>query len=254
MTLNLPALDPQGYAHSPGYRGLTFREEWAGTDRVMRGWDVFALQTGLNKYTKDPKIEEDGIFGPRTLTAVTRFQKNRDLVADGIAGGQTQLAIIRGILPDITKLYHLPQGGIKGAVENESGNWLGNHTERYANDSYDLGVIQINNIAKGVGYEQAFDALWALDFFGQTIRKAFDAYSTRSQARLARLQARGISDDYLSERRRWELAWGSWNRPAHTAWLAGETDSNSVRPTDTQLTWIEGYIDRVTVYITDWTV
>lgn len=244
-------LDPLGYWHSPGFRAITCKPEWLNDpSRWQRGWDVYALQTGLNVWA-DPDIDADGICGPRTREAILRFQRNRGLTADGIAGGATQTLVARKIAPKATDLYNIVPNLLKGHLEKESGNWLGNHTARYeTTDSYDLGVAQINDKSKQLAWDQCFDTPFAIDFLGQTVRKAYDTYKKPSQAKTDRLKARGLPTP--DNRRLWELAGGSWNRPAHTAWLAGETDANSDKPSATELTWIEGYIDRVTVYVTNW--
>lgn len=252
-------LDPQGYWHSPGYRALTYKPEWEGTPKVHKGWDVYALQTGLNFYVDQSRlIVEDGFLGPRTLEAITKFQAHRGLDADGAAGGQTQLTLVRSeIIPTTTQKYILPKNGVKGGIEKESGNWVGNHTAQYPNSSWDLGPPQINDIAKGLPWSRIFNVPFAIDFYGKLIRSAFDRYNKNDSLRTARLNQRGL-DPVLTERRKWELAFGSWNRPAHTAWLAGqpkgETQEGVTGPlTQVQRDWIEGYIDRVTVYVTDWT-
>jgi hypothetical protein len=51
-----------------------------------RGADVRYLQSKL-------KLKVDGIFGPKTRTAVIAFQKSRKLTADGIVGPRTWVAI-----------------------------------------------------------------------------------------------------------------------------------------------------------------
>lgn len=249
MALDFP-LDPEGYWHYPGFRALTLKPEWESDyEKWQKGWDVYALQTGLNFWT-DPPITTDGILGPRTRESILNFQRNRGLTADGIAGGTTQATIVRKISPSVTGANNLVSNLLKGQTEKESGNWVGNHTAKYKNGSFDLGATQINNVAKGLEYEQCFNVEFALNFLAETIREAYDTYSNFTQAKLDRLKQRGLPKP--DNKRLWELAAGSWNRPAHTAWLAGETDANSKKPSADELVWIEGYIDRVTVYVTDW--
>jgi peptidoglycan hydrolase-like protein with peptidoglycan-binding domain len=65
------------------------------------GWDVSFLQYGLRSDGLDPG-PVDGVFGPRTTRAVTRFQAIRDLATDGIAGPRTLRALalrLRGPTP-----------------------------------------------------------------------------------------------------------------------------------------------------------
>jgi Putative peptidoglycan binding domain/TIR domain len=57
---------------------------WPGA----RGPAVKELQSSLKELGYDPG-DIDGIFGPFTTAAVTAFQRDRNLFADGIAGPQT---------------------------------------------------------------------------------------------------------------------------------------------------------------------
>lgn len=71
----------------------------------MRGDDVLALQRSLNKLGFDSG-PEDGIFGPLTDNALTDFQRNAGLNADGMAGGDTvdHLERLRKIRPESQEL------------------------------------------------------------------------------------------------------------------------------------------------------
>ncbi len=56
-----------------------------------RGPEVSRLQTALNTALRpSPNLVPDGAFGPRTRTAVLRFQEANWLIADGEAGQCTQ--------------------------------------------------------------------------------------------------------------------------------------------------------------------
>lgn len=55
-----------------------------------RGEDVKKLQKVLNARGLCPEpIVIDGVFGPTTLTAVKKFQRQAHLHVDGVVGGQT---------------------------------------------------------------------------------------------------------------------------------------------------------------------
>jgi chitosanase len=58
---------------------------------LMRGEDVRKVQQAL----KDTgfQIDIDGVFGPQTNEAITKFQQQRDLIVDGIVGPATLAAL-----------------------------------------------------------------------------------------------------------------------------------------------------------------
>ena len=62
------------------------------TDPYMRGDDVRMLQSALKEQGYDPG-QIDGIYGRKTERAVRRFQKDKGLKVDGIAGKRTQEAL-----------------------------------------------------------------------------------------------------------------------------------------------------------------
>ncbi len=64
------------------------------TSPYMRGDDVQALQTVLAKLGFDCG-RADGIFGPHTLRALTEFQQNYGITADGICGVNSIRALER---------------------------------------------------------------------------------------------------------------------------------------------------------------
>ncbi|HEX6312158.1 MAG TPA: peptidoglycan-binding protein, partial [Acidimicrobiia bacterium] len=89
--------------------GICGRHTWAGLvesgfalgDRMLysrrpmlRGDDVAELQRRLNALGFDAG-REDGILGDRTASALTEFQRNTGLAADGICGPTTIAALDR---------------------------------------------------------------------------------------------------------------------------------------------------------------
>jgi peptidoglycan hydrolase-like protein with peptidoglycan-binding domain len=52
------------------------------------------IQHALNVKGANPKLKEDGAFGPKTVAAIKTFQLSRGLVADGVAGPATQAALL----------------------------------------------------------------------------------------------------------------------------------------------------------------
>jgi murein DD-endopeptidase MepM/ murein hydrolase activator NlpD len=63
--------------------------------RGQRGWDVAGLQFLLGNRGFSPG-SVDGVFGPATTGAVTRFQRTAGLAVDGVAGPATIGALQRG--------------------------------------------------------------------------------------------------------------------------------------------------------------
>jgi len=211
------------------------------------GWDVYALQTGLREAGYSiGAAGADGWFGADVDEAVKAFQQARGLEVDGIAGILTQTHIVKTLAPDATAKYKLPRNALKGQIEKESGNQLGNHSGEYGDGSYDIGVTQRNT--RYHTYEDGFDVGDSIEYLAAYIRGRFDKYSEPACAQ--RLKDRGLPQ--TDPRRKWELAQGAWNRPAYANYLAGRPMSESLKPTSAQVDWLEGYIDRVTTYVTSW--
>jgi peptidoglycan hydrolase-like protein with peptidoglycan-binding domain len=63
--------------------------------RGLRGPDVKVVQDALNYRRKplDKKLIPDGVFGPKTQTAVVAFQDRHDLQTDGIVGPKTRQSL-----------------------------------------------------------------------------------------------------------------------------------------------------------------
>jgi len=61
-----------------------------------QGADVAKLQRALAALGYDPG-PVDGVFGPRTLSAVMEFQRRSGLAADGVVGPRTRAALDRAL-------------------------------------------------------------------------------------------------------------------------------------------------------------
>lgn len=216
--MNFTITTTDAYAYRPLKQGL-------------EGWDVYALQTGLNYYG-DLLLLEDGVFGADTHVKVKRFQKNRGLIVDGIAGILTQRAVAMGIATAQRDEFNLPVGLLKGQIESESAFILGNHSPQREDNSRDVGVVQRNDHFTD----------WVDGF--HTLR-SIEVLSTRIATKYVQYRALGK----VSNQRCWELAAGSWNAPAWTDTLAR---GGTLKPE--QLEHIEAYISRVTSYVTTWPV
>ena len=184
-----------------------------------KGWDVWALQSAL-------KLTRDGDFGPLTHAAVEDYQERHELVVDGIAGIVTQRSVCLAHVWIAQAKNLTPPGLMRGQIESESAFILGNHSAKRDNGSWDVGPCQRNT--QYVTLEAGFDVPGSIAYLGLHLRRKHDEYKGYGR---------------VHERRQWELAAGSWNAPAWADRLAkGLTISES------QSTWIEAYIDRVTRY------
>ena len=87
-------LDPTGTCDDPTWRALLEAEHQFGdrplylTAPMLRGDDVAALQLRLGALGFDAG-RVDGIFGPNTQRAVREFQRNVDIIVDGVCARDT---------------------------------------------------------------------------------------------------------------------------------------------------------------------
>ncbi len=206
-------LPPNGYAYRP-------------LKREDRGWDVYALQSALDLHVYPLLL--DGHLGGKTHAAVVDFQDQSGLKADGIAGVATQRVVaLRSIWP-VQKEHALPPGLLRGQVEKESAFLLGNHTPAYGEGPWwDAGVCQ-----RSTRYTPMAEAFHVI--------KSCEELAQRNSDKYVLYKGFGKVKD---ERRLRELAAGAWNAPAWTDRLA-----QGLSLSETQRTWIEAYIERVTVY------
>lgn len=207
-------LNAQGYRYRPLKSG-------------DKGYDVYALQTALFSVGHSPG-GFDGDFGPRTNSATKDFQERLGLKPDGIAGVVTQRTATLQMIWPVQKAKQTPPGLLRGQIEAESAFILGNHSPRYDDGEFDVGVTQRNT--NYVTYIDGFDAHGSILALGNKLATKYAEYKRYGKV--------------TNERRLWELAAGSWNAPAWTDRLAqGRTLTTS------QSQWIESYISRVSVYM-----
>jgi len=105
--------------------------------RGDRGTDVAALQINL------PGLEVDGIYGQLTKRAVARWQTDRHILADGIAGGETFRSLIlqHSLLPE--RQRKLPRRFLLSRSAKESGLNLAAFAKHPGDWGYDLGAFQL---------------------------------------------------------------------------------------------------------------
>lgn len=220
----------------------------AAVRRGSQNHTVWALQTCFVYHGHDLAV--DGDFGPNTERSVRLWQEGRDLIVDGIAGPVTQRSLVLIGAQRSADKYGLIVAAHKGQLLHESSGLVGIHTPRYHHGggltSYDAGVAQCNS--RYHHPEDAFTLAYALTTLASFTKVRYLAYSKSDPLRASRLQSRGLSP--LTKRRRWELAHGSWNRPAYAAWLAGQSTTDPVAPagapTAEQRAQLEAYIRAVT--------
>lgn len=137
----------------------------------MQGVNVLNLQDDLNSFGY--KLDNDSFYGPHTTSAVTNFQKNHGLTADGIAGPITLGKIkdvkdtpsIKDIIRDTCLLYGIePELGI--AVATAESGLNPKSVNKNTNGSVDNGLFQWNNrVFPSITETQAFDPATATKLF-----------------------------------------------------------------------------------------
>lgn len=111
---------------------------------LTRGWDVAALQIGLNSH-RSTKLVVDGVYGKASEAAVRSEQEQHKLTVDGICGQATQTAICLFEANRAEAGHGLPGGMLRGLIEGESGFYFATTTGLYVrNNTRDLGVVQRN--------------------------------------------------------------------------------------------------------------
>lgn len=211
----------ESYPTHDRYRALRL------TDPPQIGPDVYALQHALNSLGWNIPLTPDGVLGVKTSKTIVGAQRRLGLLADGIAGQITQRTLALKIGKDLKSGTNLPAGLPGGQLAHESSFILGNYSPQRPDGNYDAGVAQRNTAHTPP--KEGFDPVLSI------------------QALIDRVTAKYAKYDQVSdERRRWELAVGSWNAPAFTDYLAGE---GGAKPSDASRALLESYIDSCTAYM-----
>jgi hypothetical protein len=221
----------------------------------MTGADVWALQINLAAIA--PGIDMDGNFGPITEAAVRNFQGKHGLTVDGVAGIVTQRSMCLTLSQPATDKYRLPDGLLKGLMENESGYAVAAFSAHPSDAGFDLGPYQKSfSSPRGsqTEYAHAYSAKAMADDTGRNSRQQKDNY---------RRAPKVTTDKYA-----WQLGVLSHNWP-----LAAENLSRygsifrdpsqdnvtqewivkaSGGTLHTARQWVDHYIAKGCVYITSW--
>jgi peptidoglycan hydrolase-like protein with peptidoglycan-binding domain len=206
------------------------------TDPMMRGYDVYALQTALVEMGL--KIGGlDGVLGEKTQRAIKSAQSLLLIEVDGLCGGGTQQAITKRLANRARTINDLPPGLVFGQCMHESSCRLGMYSLPIRPDgSYDAGVAQRNSNYHDL--EEAFTVEHSIELLGRNIRKHYDRF-----------------EGLKSDQRRWGLAAGAWNAPAYACWIAKNegaknvTNAETKQPSSDARTKLEAYIASATAHM-----
>lgn len=205
------------------------------TDPLMRGEDVYALQTALFACGFDPG-PWDGILGRGTGAAIRSAQSHFGLVLDGLAGGKTQEALARHLADRASDTHRITKGALRGQLEHESGFRVGNYSPARSDGSYDAGVTQRNTAHTPA--KEGFNVPESINALALLVRRHYDLF------------------EGLPVRRRWSLAQGAWNAPAFACWIARAegatrvTAGMTLKPGATARQTFEAYVASVSTYLT----
>lgn len=219
--------------------------------RGYKGWDVMALQIGLNSYYGRPKLEEDGDFGPKTEQRVKEIQEFLNITVDGICGGQTQHSIIFAVSKSVEGGL-TPRGLIQGVSEGESGCYFAAVSKPNLT-TLDVGPWQNNtpNESSQARYHVCFEVVQEAIAVATEIKTSHNAFLKVNKN--------------LTQEKAWWLAILNYNWPAAAYAIATGNDSwlsNSYpwieRATGGRLhtgwEWCDRYVESKIMYVKSWTV
>lgn len=233
-------------------------------NKGMTGWDVATIQIAFNSSVLNPKLEEDGNFGPLTETVAKDIQNLLHITVDGIVGPETQSRLCTQEC-NRAEVNTTPKGLIKGICLGESSGIIPTTSATYPNGSRDYGPLQDN-------------------MSSPTQIQINDAYRPGLQAQRVGIELARIYKQFVqlpgakSAEEAWKLAVLNYNWPAAALAIAnGEektwtyiesgtgikrkltdnapwVEQYRVENVRTGLQWANFYIDSKIVYVTSWTV
>ena len=242
---------------------------------------VWAIQFTL--YQLNPSLGfsfADGYFGANTETIVKRYQANRGLVADGVAGPATQKRIIIGWKNSAEESVNVKEGLLDGFLEAEGGwllapvNWSvpgGVDVGAVQNRVYDIsgaqggwtlsGGVPTDDLLARVVFDankvaEALDSKNTILKLGTDLRSRYNAYfkGTNSTGKLIYPYTKG------NERRSWEQGslYHNWPYAADLQAKGGTLPDKDApwvpqslrnQGITTYQDWADYYVSKVTKYV-----
>lgn len=224
----------------------------------MSGTDVAALQLNL------PQLAVDGSFGNKTEQAVTKWQTDHNLVADGIAGGKTQESLCVVLSTPAARDNGLPTGLLKSIIANESGFYVAAYSNHPSDWGFDLGPYQ-NSIgpqgdpANQDEYAKSYNVKTMADLTAQRAVASHALFNNAADGPYKQDFAQGNQSRY-----EWCLTVLNHNWPsaalsiAQTGHVFSPTYENSEQGwivsasagrLHTPREWVISYVQRATVYV-----
>lgn len=156
---------------------------WAIQKRLIDLGHMAALSDG-----------EKGIFGPKTVAAVKKFQEGGvdpegdvELVIDGIVGRSDARALYTPLLDVAEVKYQIPDRLLLGQTYHESRldpGAVGYYIYYPDYRGVDRGMSQINSrFQEKVTWRQAFDPWFSFDWSAESLRRAYDRFKAQYPTR-----------------------------------------------------------------------
>lgn len=161
--------DPKHYRMTAPPQGKEpGRVNWA-IQSIQRALTIHGYEVGAN----------DGVFGPRTRSAVRAFQTDVKLQPDGIVGHKSARALYEPFVNDTERKLQIPEHLLHGQLMLESGYDPG---AQGSMDARDRGLCQVNSrwhpdVTDELAYGRP---KWIINWSGSRLRSAYDGLSVES--------------------------------------------------------------------------
>lgn len=223
----------------------------------MTGFEVAALQLNLG-------IDVDGDFGDKTKEVVAAWQKSKNLIVDGIAGGQTQMSLCVQLSTPATRTYNLPGGLLRSIVASECGGYIGAIGPHPSDSGYDIGPYMISTGSSELQtqefYENAFNITHTSQVVADRARDFHDGMPNPVPSKYLIELADGDTDVF-----RWQMTVLNHNWPAAAHHIPRRGSVYSTPGTDDQpqqwiitatggrletpREWVHFQVEKKTVYV-----